>query len=43
MRRHYEHTFASVAPEWRRLGAIDKARNVLSLCGSYEFCEESSR
>ena len=37
MRRHYEHTFASVAPEWRRLGAIDKARNVLSLCGSYDF------
>ena len=37
IRRHYEHTFASVSPEWRRLGAIDKARNVLSLCGSYDF------
>ena len=37
IRRHYEHTFASVSPEWRRLGAIDKSRNVLSLCGSYDF------
>ena len=37
IRRHYEDTFDSVPPEWRRLGAIDKSRNVLSLCGNYGF------
>ena len=37
IRRHYEHTFASISPEWRQLGAIDKARNIQSLCGSHEF------
>lgn len=37
IRRHYEHTFASVSPEWRRLGAIDKAHNIMSLCKNHGF------
>jgi SAM-dependent methyltransferase len=33
LHRHYDRYYADGASEWRRLGAIGKAENVLALCG----------
>lgn len=34
LRRHYDAYYASGASEWRRLGALAKAENVLALCAA---------
>jgi SAM-dependent methyltransferase len=34
VRANYEHYYDGGATEWRRLGAIDKADNIVALCGS---------
>jgi len=34
---HYTHYYDDGATEWRHLGALDKSRNILKLCGLNEF------
>ena len=35
--RHYGHYYESGASEWRRLGAVDKARNIVERCEGIDF------
>ena len=35
LRRHYDAYYAGGASEWRRLGALAKAQNVLALCAAH--------
>ena len=34
---HYTHYYDDGATEWRRLGVLDKSRNIVRLCGSTNF------
>jgi SAM-dependent methyltransferase len=37
IRNHYSHYYDEGATEWRRLGALDKSRNIVKLCGLGKF------
>lgn len=35
--RHYGHYYEAGASEWRRLGAVDKALNIIERCNGFDF------
>ena len=35
--RHYGHYYETGASEWRRVGAIDKARNIIERCNGVDI------